>query len=78
MKPNCATPFTSVEEMFQLLSDLFTDPAEREQAVEDFRDLVMTRSQPFFEFKMEFLQLAGLAETPATSYVDELYSKLTD
>ena len=44
MKPNCATPFTSVEEMFQLLSDLFTDPAEREQAVEDFRDLVMTRS----------------------------------
>ncbi len=78
MKRGCAMPFTSVEDMFQLLSDLFTDPAEREQAVEDFRDLVMVRNQPFFEFKMEFLRLAGLAETPLRSYVDELYSKLTD
>ena len=27
---------------------------------------------------MEFLRLAGLAETSPTSYVDEIYSKLTD
>jgi hypothetical protein len=27
---------------------------------------------------MEFLRLAGLAEVPLVSYVDELYSKLTD
>ena len=78
MKRGCASPFTLVDEMFQLLSDMFTDPAEKEQATEDFRALVMLRTQPFFEFKMEFLRLAGLAEVPPVSYVDELYSKLTD
>jgi hypothetical protein len=78
MKRGCASPFTSVDEMFQLLSDMYTDPAEKEQATEDFRALVMLRTQPFFEFKMEFLRLAGLAEVPPVSYVDELYSKLTD
>jgi hypothetical protein len=78
MKRGCTSPFTSVEEMFQLLSDLFSNPAEKEEAIEDFRALIMVRNQPFFEFKMEFLRLAGLAEIPPVSYVDELYSKLTD
>jgi len=59
--------------MFQLLSDMYTDPAEKEQATEDFRALVMLCTQPFFEFKMEFLRLAGLAEVPLsctlTSYI---------
>jgi hypothetical protein len=78
MKKGCVSPFTSVEEIFQLLSDMFTNPAEKEEAIEEFRALGMLRTQSFFEFKMEFLRLAGLAEVPPISYVDELYSKLTD
>jgi hypothetical protein len=78
MKKGCVSPFTSIEEMFQLLSDMFTNPAEKEEAIEEFRALGMLCTQSFFEFKMEFLRLAGLAEVPLVSYVDELYSKLTD
>ena len=40
-------PFRSVDEMFQLLSDPFSDPAEKEQAIEDFRDLYIVRNQTF-------------------------------
>jgi hypothetical protein len=78
MKANCPTPFTTVEDMYMILEELFTDPGEVEQAKEKFRDLQMARTQSFAEFKMDFLQLAGLAEVPRASYVDELYNKLTD
>ena len=36
MKKGCVSPFTSIEEMFQLLSDMFTNPAEKEEAIEEF------------------------------------------
>jgi hypothetical protein len=41
MKKGCVSPFTSVEEMFQLLSDMFTNPAEKEEAIEESRALGM-------------------------------------
>jgi hypothetical protein len=78
MKDGCPTPFTTVEEMYAALEELFTDPGEVEEARQDFRDLYMARNQSFAEFKMEFLQLAGLATISRTEYVDELYNKLTD
>lgn len=78
MKANCPIPFATVEDMYMALEELFTDPGEVEQAKDQFRDLQMARTQSFAEFKMDFLQLAGLAKVPRTSYVDELYDKLTD
>ena len=64
--------------MFQILSNIFTNLAKKEEAIKEFRALGMLCTQPFFEFKIEFLRLAGLAEIPLISYVDKLYSKLTD
>jgi hypothetical protein len=78
MSPKCPVPFTTVDEVYMALEELLTNPGEVEEAKEQFRELQMARNQPFSEFKMEFLQLAGLAEIPRTAYVDELYNKLTD
>jgi hypothetical protein len=78
MRDRCPTPFTTVQDMYSVLEELYTDPGEVEEAREDFRDLYMSRTQSFAEFKMEFLQLAGLATISRTEYVDELYNKLTD
>jgi hypothetical protein len=78
MRDSCPTPFATVQDMYAVLEELYTDPGEVEEAREDFRDLHMSRTQSFAEFKMEFLQLAGLATVSRTEYVDELYNKLTD
>ncbi len=78
MSADSPVPFTTVEEVYAALEELLTNPGEVEQAKELFRDLQMGRTQSFAEFKMDFLQLAGLAEIPRASYVDELYNRLTD
>jgi hypothetical protein len=56
----------------------YDNSGEVEEAREQFRDLQMARTQSFAEFKIDFLLLAGLAEIPRASYVDELYNRLTD
>ena len=78
MEDDYPAPFTSVKDMYTALSELFTNPGETEEAKESFRDLQMERTQPFYEFKSQFLRLASKAEVPRSSFVDELYNRLTE
>ena len=41
IKANCLTPFATVEDMYTVLEELFTNLSEVEQAKEDFQELQM-------------------------------------
>ena len=75
--PMSVEPFTSAKEMIEYLSAIYTDPYRVENARYTYDKLVMGGSQPFYEFKTQFLHLANEAQIPPTERFSHLYNKVT-
>lgn len=75
---NSSVSFNNAAEMVSYLSDFFHNPDECRIARESYRILEMTGSQTFFEFKTQFLQLAGKAGISPSEWLPDLKDKITD
>ena len=69
--------FTSAQEMIQHLAAIYVNPNKARDARYDYNRLIMKPSQPFVEFQIQFLHLAGEAQILAENLRLDLYDKLT-
>jgi hypothetical protein len=76
-QPRAADPFLNAQDMVQHLSMIFSNPNRVREARYEYQQLEMGKSQPFYEFKTQFLHLADEAQIPQTDRFDDLYDKLS-
>jgi hypothetical protein len=71
-----ATPFSSVQDVYDLLKSIYLDPNHVRNARAEFRGLRMRKDEPFQEFHTRFLHLAQEAQISRIEWRDELIEKL--
>jgi hypothetical protein len=72
-----SNPFRSVDEMISVLETAFVNPNRVREAGIEYRQLTMSTTDTFVDFKTRFLLLAEEAEIPQSSRRLDLYDKLT-
>ena len=76
LRLNSITPFTTIDDLFNHLEDIFGDPHRKEQAMEKFRELKMGASL-FSDFYSKFIRLASDLEYTSEMLIQEFKHKLT-
>ena len=76
LRLNSITPFTTIDDLFNHLEDIFGNPHRKEQAIEKFRELKMGVSS-FSDFYSEFIRLASDLEYTSEMLIQEFKHKLT-
>ena len=76
LRLNSITPFTTIDDLFNHLEDIFGNPHRKEQAMEKFRELKMGASS-FSDFYSEFIRLASDLEYTSEMLIREFKHKLT-
>ncbi len=76
LREGAANKFTTADEMFKHLENVYLDPNRLQTAKTDFRKLVMRKNDNFHEFLTKFLHLAGEANIPEDDYKYEMNTKL--
>ena len=77
MDPESVNPFCSVAEMLEVLNSGFVNPNQQRQAQLEYRDLMMSSTEVFINFKSRFNKLAEEAGIPMVTRHMDLYDKLT-
>ena len=72
-----SNPFRSVNEMIEVLETAFVNPNRVREAGMEYRQLMMSSTDTFVDFKTRFLLLAEEAGIPQPSRRLDLYDKLT-
>ena len=75
LRLNSITLFTTIDDLFNHLEDIFGNPHRKEQAMEKFRELKMGASS-FSDFYSEFIQLASDLEYTSEMLIWEFKHKL--
>ena len=76
LRLNSITPFTTIDDLFNHLEDIFGNPHHKEHAMEKFRELKMGTSS-FTDFYSEFIRLASDLEYTSEMLIREFKHKLT-
>jgi Zinc knuckle len=76
-KEDATEPYETVEDLFEHLHMIYTDPNRLFTAKNEFKKLYMKKDQTFHDFYTKFLQLAGEAKIAITDQKYELYTKLS-
>jgi hypothetical protein len=77
MLRTASNPFRSVDEMIEVLETAFVNPNRIREAGMEYRQLIMSTTDTFVDFKTRFLLLAEEAGIPQSSRRLDLYDKLT-
>jgi hypothetical protein len=77
MSRTASNPFRSVNEMIEVLETAFVNPNRVREAGMEYRQLMMSTTDTFVDFKTRFLLLAEEAGIPQSSRRLDLYDKLT-
>lgn len=76
-RPGCDNRFQTAQDMLEYLTDIYTNPHRVQEARYEYKSLEMKPGQPFFDFKTQFLHLAGEARISRSEWFGDLYDKLT-
>ena len=76
LRLNSITPFTTIDDLFNHLEDIFGNPHRKEQVIKKFRELKMGASL-FSDFYSEFIRLASDLEYTSEMLIQEFKHKLT-
>ncbi|KIM99814.1 hypothetical protein OIDMADRAFT_55716 [Oidiodendron maius Zn] len=70
-------PYQSLQEMWDTLDAVYTNPFKVRDAKVKYRELRMGTTQGFQDFKIEFTHLANEGRIPQSERFDDLYEKMT-
>lgn len=77
MREDHPEKFTTADEIFKYLKDIYEDPNKLENAKNEYRRLVMRNGDEYHAFVTKFLHLAGEAQVPKEDYKGDFLHKLS-
>lgn len=76
MQDDSATPYQTIDDVFDHLQTVFYDPNQKQAARDEYLDLQMDPKQDFIDFLADFTRLAEESEQPMELRKKDLYRKL--